>query len=482
MPTIIEGPTGRRFQFESDIPEARAFELAKQQHPEFFPEEIKAPAPVPTSRTFGEAAVDSGASITKGIGSLIQLPSQALGLVSGNMEAGPVGRFGKSVEEYGQSLKSPYLLAQDAQQQKLVQEAYEKNGILGEAGQAIKGTITNPALLTSFLFEQIPNFIGSLGAGAVAKIGVKTVARLSAGIIEDVASTSAKAGVRSALATNAVMQGTDVGAETYQSVYDRLKEVSPGMSDDERKETALSKGRAAGAAAAAISLGLTQLPGAQTIEKAFLGKAAGDIEKQAGKGFLRRTAEGFGGEALSEGLEEGPGGQLLTNVALQQVDPNQRLGQGVGAATGLGAIAGGIFGGLSGAVSTNKPPPPPLDTQFQVLASKYQENGLNATNAYHTAAKDIEKYAQPGETLTVYDSLGRDTEATIVGKNETGRTIANVHGEEVVLGNEFTVSDPKDGRYGFKKGDEFVASSELNRDEVTAAVDNIRTVIKQFND
>jgi hypothetical protein len=161
MPRTISLPKNNTAIVQDGNTDEQAIAYWKAQRPDIFLPDAPPEKPVPTSRTFGEAAVDIGAGFTKGIGSLVQLPSQVSGLVSGDMEAGTVGKFGKSIEEYGESLKSPYLRAQEAQQQKLTQQAYEKSGILGEAGQAIKGTITNPALLTSFLAEQVPNFIGS---------------------------------------------------------------------------------------------------------------------------------------------------------------------------------------------------------------------------------------------------------------------------------------------------------------------------------
>jgi hypothetical protein len=81
----------------------------------------------------------------------------------------------------------------------------------------------------------------------------------------------------------------------------------------------------------------------------------------------------------------------------------------------------------------------------------------------------------------VYDSLGDAKDVTVVGKNDAGNTVVNFSGGNFVLGNEFTVSDPKDGRYGFKKGNAFVDLSEITEDEVKAELDNIKTVINQFD-
>ena len=123
MPRILYLPKNNSAIVPDNRTDEQAMEWLKSNRPEIFLPDAPPPAPAPTSRTFGEAAVDIGAGFTKGIGSLVQLPSQVSGLVSGDMEAGTVGKFGKSIEEYGESLKSPYLRAQEAQQQKLTQEA-----------------------------------------------------------------------------------------------------------------------------------------------------------------------------------------------------------------------------------------------------------------------------------------------------------------------------------------------------------------------
>jgi hypothetical protein len=164
---------------------------AKQNFPDAFPA-VAPEAAAPVERTWGEAVTDVGAGAVKGLGSLIQLPSQLTGLVSGDMTPGALGRAGKAVEEYGQSMKSKSLLQQEQEQQRRQQEAYASSGVLGEAGEAIKGTITNPALLTSFLAEQIPNLIGSMGTGLLAKIGTKTALAIAGKTAEEIAPLAAK--------------------------------------------------------------------------------------------------------------------------------------------------------------------------------------------------------------------------------------------------------------------------------------------------
>jgi len=448
MPRRLYLPDSSYVTVPDNATDEQGLAWAKQNFPDAFPAAVKAPV-VPLERTYGEAVTDVGASAVSGLGSLIQLPSQLTGLVSGDMTPGMLGRAGKSVEDYGQSLKSKYLIQQQQEQQKRQEEAYAKSGFFGEAGEALKGTITNPALLTSFLAEQIPNLIGSMGVGFVAKYGTKTVLAIAGKTAEEIAPLAAKYGVRTAVAANALMQGTDVGADTYQQVYDRLGEVAPYMSEAERQETALSKARVAAFEAGVISMGLGAVPGTQTIERALLGKGLKKTEKELSEGVFKRTAKGVLGEAAQEGIEEGPGGQLLTNIGLQQVDPNQELGKGVGAATALGSIAGGVFGGAAGAASRPQRTQerPTLDNALNMLVDRAVGAGVDPRQAFSGAVQAVAAEAKEGDKITVFDSVGNDREATISGRDADGIpliTIDNLDDDNrnYVLGQEWSPYSP----------------------------------------
>jgi hypothetical protein len=301
-------------------------------------------------RSWGEAATDIGGGFISGVGSLLQLPGQ-IGQLAGitEREETPTGLqgIGKQVEEYGQELKSPVLKGKEAVRAQRVAAAGEEGGLKGMASQfgtAIKETITDPALITSFFAEQVPNLFGSMGGGLLAKGGVKLLmsdavkASLGKAGIE---SAAGKAGVAGAVGTGAVMQGADVGYDTYEALYKRLAKEQPDMSPEERNRIALAQGRQAGLEAAGISLATAALPGGRSIERALAGKGAPSVGG---------VARGFLGEAGSESLEEG-GGQFVSNVAQQQVFPDVSLTQNVGQAAGMGALGGGLFGGIAGGVN-----------------------------------------------------------------------------------------------------------------------------------
>ena len=276
------------------------------------------------SRTIGETVTDVGASLGKGIGSLVQIPGQVAGLITGNVdETTGLQGLGKRLETFAEKAKSPVLKAKEQLRSQKIAEA---EGPLAEAGVAISQTLTDPALITSFLFEQVPNLIGTMGGGLLTKGSVKLLMRNAT------EAALAKSGTRGAIGTGSIMQGADIGTNTYENVYNEL--ISQGVDPAEASKEALVRGRTAAIQASAITVG-TSFGAGSTIERALTRGAAGAPRR----GIIRGTL----GETLSEAVEEG-GGQLVSNVQLQGVAPETDIMKGVGAAAGLGAVGGALFG------------------------------------------------------------------------------------------------------------------------------------------
>jgi hypothetical protein len=276
------------------------------------------------SRTIGETVTDIGASLGKGIGSLAQIPGQVAGLITGNVdETTGLQGLGKRLETFAEQAKSPVLRAKEQARSQKIAEA---EGPLAEAGVAISQTLTDPALITSFLFEQVPNLIGTMGGGLLTKQGVNLLMRNAT------ETALAKAGTRGAVGTGSIMQGADIGTDTYEKVLNEL--ISQGMDPAEASKEALIRGRTAAIQASALTIG-TSFGAGSTIERALTRGMAGAPRR----GVIRGTL----GETLSEAVEEG-GGQLASNVQLQGVAPETDIMKGVGAAAGLGAVGGALFG------------------------------------------------------------------------------------------------------------------------------------------
>ena len=340
MPYEVELPNGTIVEgIPDDMPRDEVRKRIIAAYPDL--------APKQKERTWVEAGTDIGASLLGGVGSLLQVPGQIGALTGLNApEEKPTGLqgVGKSVEEYGESLKSKTLKGKEAARAKKIAE---QEGFFNEFGTAIKETILDPALLTSFVFEQIPNFIGSGGGGLLARGAAKALMsdalKVSLGT-EKVGSVLGKAGVAGSVGTGAVMQGADIGTDTYEELYKRLEKERPDMPVEERNRIALAQGRKAAIEAFGISLAASMLPGGTAVERAMVGKG---LPKTGG------FARGLVGESVSEGLEEG-GGKQRSNVAQNEIFPDIDIWKGVGGAAGMGALGGGLFGGVAG-LRSNKP-------------------------------------------------------------------------------------------------------------------------------
>jgi len=188
-------------------------------------------------RTYGEAFSDIGAAGLGGIGSLVQLPGQLYGLATGDFsKTGALGA-GQDIEEYAKGLKSKGLLAREAARDVAMQNA-EKQGQLQAFKTAIGQTISDPALLSTFLAEQLPQIIpaaltgGATAAATSGNVLAKAAARqISKEAAEKVAQREAiRAGTTAAIGTGAVQQGADIGAGTYDEVVKEL--VSKGATPE----------------------------------------------------------------------------------------------------------------------------------------------------------------------------------------------------------------------------------------------------------
>ena len=304
------------------------------------PAPIVPPKPA-TERTWGEAFTDPLAGVVKGVGQAAQLPGQLYGLATGDFDTAAM-RGPETLQKFGESLQSQGLKVRQALADKAISEA-GKEGIASEFMAAIWQTLKDPALVSSFIAEQVPQLLPSLitgggyrllsgGAGQAAKYATEEAAK-------EAAKASAKTATKVAVGTGAVQQGADVGVDTYEAALKLTEKQYPNMSEQERKDIAIAKARVAAIEGGALSLAAQRLPGAKAIEKRIAGVP--------GQGRIR----GALGEAASEITEEA-GGKFASNIGLQEIDPAYALSTGVGQAAGMGALGGTLMGGALGARPT----------------------------------------------------------------------------------------------------------------------------------
>lgn len=240
------------------------------------------PKKAPKERTYGEAFQDVGAKALSGVGGLAQLPGQLYGLATGNFEDTGLYGAGKKLEQYGESLVSPSLKAKEAATQQKIAEA-EKQGQLAAFKTGVSEVATDPAQLTAFLAQQVPQAIPSLLAAMIPGVGPAAAAEIQAAqaaarvatssaakaaatkALEDAVANAAKSsiqrGASAAVRTAAVQQGADIGTGAYEGIYNYM--IEKGATKEEAAAEAINRARLAGAGGAALSLLAQRLPGAQ---------------------------------------------------------------------------------------------------------------------------------------------------------------------------------------------------------------------------
>jgi hypothetical protein len=359
MSYVVGLPNGRSIEFPDTVSRDEAAKIIQRQFPELAPKE----------RTFGEAFSDIGAAGLGGIGSLVQLPGQLYGLATGDFsKTGALGA-GQELEEYAKGLKSKGLLAREAARDVAMQNA-EKQGQFQAFKTAIGQTISDPALLSTFLAEQIPQIIpaaltgGATAAATSGNVLAKAAARqISKEAAEKVAQREAiRAGTTAAIGTGAVQQGADIGAGTYDEVVKEL--VAKGATPEQAGQAAINLARASGVSGAALSLIANRyLPGGQALERVLAGGTTG-------KGLLMGAGTGALKELPSEILEE-TGGRFTQNLALREVKPDQSLTQGLGATAGQAALGAVGLGGITGAIGGRggATPEVPVDQQQEPVVT-----------------------------------------------------------------------------------------------------------------
>lgn len=295
-----------------------------------------APKPVApsTERTYGEAVKDIGAGVVGGIGSLVQLPGQLYGLATGNFsKTGALGT-GEEISKYAEEMKSAGLKAREAERSRKIAES-AKEGQFQAFGTALGETVKDPALLLTFLAEQAPQLLVPFGAARGVGMAAKGLGAGEAAV--------GKAAVSGAVGAGGVQQGADVGAGAYENIYRELK--SKGASDTEAAQGALTLARQAGAAAGTISLLAQRLPGARQLEEVLAGVPGKGAAGLGGR--LRTAGSTAAGETLGE-IPEEVGGKFVSNLAMQQVKPEQSLTEGLGEAAAMATIGGVGLGGAAG--------------------------------------------------------------------------------------------------------------------------------------
>lgn len=354
-------------------------------------------------RTVGEAFKDVGAGLVSGAGSLVQLPGQLYGLATGNFsKTGALG-LGEDISKYGEEMKSAGLKAREADRAAKVQQA-EKEGQFAAFKAGFGETITDPALFTSFIAEQVPNILPMIltgGATAALTAGRASAAALAKGATKEVAaeagkSAGAKAGTTAAIQTGAVMQGADIGSGSYDEIYNELR--AKGMSEEQAAAETINKARAAGLTGYGLSLLANRyLPGGKALEEILAGKKI--TGSRIGSGVVTGLKE-----IPSENIEE-VGGRIAQNIAARQAGLDRELLAGTGETAAMATLGAVGIGGGAGALAPRRvetAQTPETAAAFEKEQAEFRKGFGKAEPVAPTAEAPLEPAPEPVEPPTQF--------------------------------------------------------------------------------
>jgi len=398
-------------KYEVEAPdENTAWQWAYTTHMQGQRPASKPAAPKIPERTFGEAFTDIGAAGLGGIGSLVQLPGQLYGLATGDFsKTGALGA-GQELEEYAKSLKSQSLLAREKARSEKVAQA-EKEGQLAAFKAAFGETVSDPALLTSFLAEQLPQIIPAAitGGGTAALTSGSVLAKeLAKGTAKEAAEAAAKkaaikSGTTAAVQTGAVQQGADIGAGSYDEIY---AELSKRMPAEQAAAETINLARAAGVTGYGLSVLANRfLPGGSALERVLAGE-------KTGKGIIRGGVAGALKELPSENVEE-VGGRLAQNIAARTAGLDRDLTSGLGETAAMASIGAAGMGGVTGIVGGRQSDQQIRDEVLRQEALKQREEEQQKQEAETAITEEVktepEKKGKPSIVGTEFEEVAPGT-------------------------------------------------------------------------
>lgn len=342
----LQAPDGQIISFDSEqqLTESQAQQTAANIYDQQKAEQAQLEETAAGWRNPLEFAADTALGLGKGLlglGATAGDVTSLLGAEEAGMGISDMFRAGQ--EKLGE-LKSEEMQARE----KLFRQelaSMQGEGAGTEFATAVGHLITNPSLLLDMATEQVPQLL------PIAKAGKGARALMETALPKATEKTLSRAGIAGAGSAAAVMQGSDIGMQTYDRVYDEYKKR--GASDEEAAMVAIDEARQDALQAGLVTLGTTaMIPGAAAVEKALVGgatsarTAAGELKKLA---RTRAATKATLGEAAQEGLEEGSGAYISNISAIEagaDIDPMQ----GVGTQAGIGSVLGGAFGLPAGIV------------------------------------------------------------------------------------------------------------------------------------
>lgn len=281
------------------------------------------------SRTWGEAAADTGIATVQTVANVL-----GAGYGLANMAtlgvADRVTGVSESFESLNELLESGKSAPLRARKEDL-QTTFDTGDYAGAAGELL----TSPSMLLDYGVQSlgylVPGMAAARVAGGVAAAGAAAKGRsaLVQGYQAQQAATTA----------GLVAQGGMTAGYMNVDAINAAREA--GRTPEEQQLYGLG----AGAVGAVVGPAISKLTGAAGMEARAAQAFTGTALPSATGNLAGRITAGVGVQAVEEGAQESYE-QVLRNIA-----GDAPMGEGVGQAATMGAVLGGIFGGALGATS-----------------------------------------------------------------------------------------------------------------------------------
>ena len=278
-------------------------------------------------RSWGQAAKDTAVQLAEGVNTVAgSVPN----LVAPDSRA---AEFFNRNAEYWREAQSEPLKQRIAAADREISRAGE-NGILSQAGEAIRQYADDPALAARFITTNAASMIPGLGA---AKLGQAAAIARGAS-----AARAAQVGTTAAGGANALLNAGGARGEAFEDIKKTL--IAQGLKDEQATEQALKDSRIAAAVGGVAGF----VSGKTGLEGSIVGRSG------AG-GLIRSAASGLGKELAGEQLEEVTP-KLTTNYLAGQYD-GRYIGQDIGRTmveTAIGSGPGAVVSGGMDAVNSRR--------------------------------------------------------------------------------------------------------------------------------
>ena len=376
------------------------------------------------SRSIGELAGDTGIAALQGAVGLGQAAFGVGNLATGGLLDRATGGFSENFQEtqeiLGEAKSEPLQLRQQQTNQQ-----FEEEGVAA----GLSSLVSSPSQLVDLGVQAAPSLLPTTAAGSLAARTAGAVGSRAA---------AQQASQRAVLGT----VGAQTAGATNVEAINQLRESGASPSEQQ------AGGLAAGAAAGVLAPGVSRVTGASGLEARVGSRLAGISGR--GAGVARGAATGVARESTEEGLQG-----TIERGAVNLVDPETDLTEGLGRAGATGAVAGGVLGGPLGAFAgggqqTAQPNATSEQDQTETQAAQREREVAETIKAFTQAQREGRPLQ---DVVSPEDGEAPSAINPQTGERETITADSFLSAQEAVLQQMFNVTEDEQGNEVITRAD-----------------------------